>query len=468
MYELNDTIVAVSSPSSQEGVIVRISGPETVGVLRRIFSPMVSEAKAGLISGSIAIDSELRIDAKLYLFLAPHSYTGDDIAEIHIYTNASVTKALMASLLSKGLRPAGPGEFTARSFLNGKIDLAQAEAVNEVVVSSNKFQLAAAEKLLAGRLAETTERLRSSIMDCLSLIEAGLDFSGEDIEFIAREQLVERLDKIKSQLERLLSGSISYETVLDLPAVGIAGAPNAGKSSLGNKLLGRARSIVSAERKTTRDVLNGELALRGCECVLFDCAGLMEKPEVILDELAQQAAIESLQKALVVVFCVDVSKPDWNEDIAIRGLIQQEILVPVATKADLLPAGVLADRLGELSGLFGADFLATSTETGAGIEQLKEIIDTRIIELTTGGAGRVTKFEVPDTKHGIALTSRHRQAVGDAIRDIVESVNECKAGNDEVAAMMLRACYQGLSAIQTQHIDEQILERIFSRFCIGK
>jgi tRNA modification GTPase len=250
--------------------------------------------------------------------------------------------------------------------------------------------------------------------------------------------------------------------------VGIAGAPNAGKSSLGNKLLGRARSIVSAERKTTRDVLNGELALRGCECVLFDCAGLMEKPEVILDELAQQAAIESLQKALVVVFCVDVSKPDWNEDIAIRGLIQQEILVPVATKADLLPAGVLADRLGELSGLFGADFLATSTETGAGIEQLKEIIDTRIIELTTGGAGRVTKFEVPDTKHGIALTSRHRQAVGDAIRDIVESVNECKAGNDEVAAMMLRACYQGLSAIQTQHIDEQILERIFSRFCIGK
>jgi len=468
MYELNDTIVAVSSPGSQGGVIVRISGPETVGVLHQIFSPMVSDVKEGLISGSIAINSELSIDAKLYLFLAPHSYTGDDVAEIHIYTNASVTKALISSLLSKGLRSAGPGEFTARSFLNGKIDLAQAEAVNEVVVSSNKFQLAAAEKLLAGRLAETTEEVRSSIMDCLSLIEVGLDFSGEDIEFIAREQLVERLDGIKGPLERLLSGSVSYEAVLDLPAVGIAGAPNAGKSSLCNKLLGKARSIVSAQRKTTRDVLNGELAIRSCECVLFDCAGLMEKPETILDELAQQAAIESLQKALVVVFCVDVSKPDWIEDIVIRGLIRQEILVPVATKVDLLPADVLAERLDKLSDLFGADFLATSAETGVGIEQLKEIIDARIIELATGSSGRGRGFDIPDTKYGIALTSRHRQAVSDAITDIVESIKELKVGNDELAAMMLRACYQGLSAIQPQHIDEQILERIFSRFCIGK
>ena len=171
MYDLNDTIVAVSSPSSDKRVIVRITGPDVIDKVGQVFSPHPGD-KAGLLSGRVMIDGELKVDAKLYLFLAPHSYTGDCLAEIHIHTNASVTEALMSRLLGKGLRIAGPGEFTARAYLNGKIDLAQAETVNEIIVNSNKFQLAAAEKLLCGRLAQTTEKIRSELMDCLSLIEA--------------------------------------------------------------------------------------------------------------------------------------------------------------------------------------------------------------------------------------------------------------------------------------------------------
>ncbi|MHC4338430.1 MAG: GTPase, partial [Planctomycetota bacterium] len=242
------------------------------------------------------------MDAMLYLFVAPHSYTGETLAEIHVHTNPSVTEALMGNLLGKGLRMAGPGEFTARAYLNGRIDLAQAEAVNEIIVSSNRYQLDAAEKLLSGRLAETTLQIRSEVLDCLGLLEAGLDFSQEDIEFITGKEVVERLVKIRQQLEQLLAGSISYEAVIDLPAVGIAGAPNAGKSSLLNKLLGKERSIVTDVSKTTRDVLTGLLTLRHCRCVLFDCAGLMESPSNILDELAQQAAIEALQNSSVVIF----------------------------------------------------------------------------------------------------------------------------------------------------------------------
>jgi len=485
MYELNDTIVAVSSPTSKQRVIVRITGPHTVDVLQQIFSPPISKDRAGLLSGSIAIDTGLKIDAKLYLFLAPHSYTGDDVAEIHIYTNPDVTEALMASLLGKPLRMAGPGEFTARAYLNGKIDLAQAEAVNEIVTSSNQFQLAAAEKLLAGRLAETTTKVRSSIMDCLSLIEAGLDFSGEDIEFITREKAVERLVEIKKELEQLLSGSISYESVIDLPAVGIAGAPNAGKSSLLNKLLGRERSIVSDQRKTTRDVLTGELSLAHCRCVLFDCAGLTREsshePRAILDELAQQAAIEALQNASVVVFCVDISKgtpfcsklqngnpADWAQDFSIRKLIEPKILIPAATKSDLLSENILAERQTLLNELFDADFLATSAKTGAGMKMLAETIDSRIIELALGSARRDTRYVSRDTLHGVALTARHKQAVIEAIENIRESINELKRGRDEVTAMMLRAAYQAISNIEQQHIDEQILERIFQHFCIGK
>ncbi|UCE99032.1 MAG: 50S ribosome-binding GTPase [Planctomycetota bacterium] len=474
MYHLNDTIVAVSSPTSHKRVIVRISGPDTVDTVKQVFVP-ISAAGAGLISGAVAIDAELRIDAKLYLFLAPYSYTGDDVAEIHIHTNPSLTKALIGNLLKMGLRMAGPGEFTARSFLNGKIDLAQAEAVNEIITCSNKFQLAAAERLFSGRLAETAEKIRSQIIDCLSLIEAGLDFSGEDIEFVTNSQAVERLTDIKHKLEQLLDGSISCESVLDLPAVGIAAAPNAGKSSLLNRLIGKQRSIVSPQRKTTRDVLTGLLSLRHSNCVLFDCAGLIQQPNNILDELAHQAAIASLQKASVVVFCVDVSKEDWSEDIAIRKLFRTEVLVPVATKSDLLQKNILAKRITELDDLFDTVFLAVSVKTSAGIEQLKTRLDERIIELATGTSKLDMIHEIRDlsrarsrdTRYEIALTARHKQAVNEAIEDISESISELKAGSDEVAAMMLRAAYQALSGLQ-QHIDEKILERIFSRFCIGK
>jgi tRNA modification GTPase len=157
MYELHNTIVAVSSPTSDQRVIIRITGPDTIDVCAQIFIPpndsksIYGGASPTLLSSLLAIDNEFRIDAQLYLFQAPYSYTGEDVAEIHIYTNSAVTETLMINLLERGLRMAEPGEFTARAYLNGKLDLAQAEAVNEIIVSSNEYQLAAAEKLLDGR-----------------------------------------------------------------------------------------------------------------------------------------------------------------------------------------------------------------------------------------------------------------------------------------------------------------------------
>jgi len=540
MYDLNDTILAVSSPTSGARVIVRITGPETIETCKQIFTSPVSirrrttEERRGtrLVTGSVAIDAELKIDAQLYMFFAPHSYTGDDIAEIHIHTNPAVTEVLIGNLLGKGLRMAGPGEFTARAYLNGKIDLSQAEAVNEIIVSSNAFQLAAAEKLLSGRLSETTAKVRSAIMDCLSLIEAGLDFSAEDIELETVAEVIERLLGVKEQLEQLLSGSIRYESLIDLPAVGIAGAPNAGKSSLLNTLLGKERSIVSHKRKTTRDVLTAICTLAHCRCVLFDCAGLVLCPDPIreptgkvsngadnvLDELAQQAAIEALRNSAVVVFCVDISKDPrpktqdarcksqdfglWAEEIGLWSLVWSlgsVGLIPVATKCDLVSEQVLSNRLAELNELFGpapkstpanrfsfmdnktehnkedfgAGFLVTSAETGAGLDLLRESIDKKIIEVEPGfktsKSGASPLFE--STQSSVGLTARHQQAVTEAIENVSESIGELRAGNDEVTAMMLRAAYQAVSGIESTtggHVDEQILEQIFSSFCIGK
>lgn len=484
MYELRDTIVAVSSPSCDKRVIIRITGPDTVETCRQIFISPITKNKSGIVCGSVSVADELIIDALLYLFFAPHSYTGEDIAEIHIETNAVVTEVLLDSLLGRGLRMAGPGEFTARAYLNGKIDLAQAEAVNEIIVSSNAFQLDAAEKLLSGRLSETTAKVRSAIVDCLSLIEAGLDFRAEDIEPESGAEVIERLLGVKGQLEELLSGSIRYETLIDLPAVGIAGAPNAGKSSLLNKLLGKERSIVSHRRKTTRDVLSAAYSLAHCRCVLFDCAGLMIRPEDVLDELAQQAAVEALRNSALVVFCIDISKADFSEDISIFRMLKTKdraselcsplaAMIAVATKCDLVSEVVLSSRLAELNELFGGELLAISSETGAGLEVLRETIDGKILELEHGFAASKTAETTfsEGVESSVALTARHKQAVTEAIENVGESIVELKAGNDEIAAMMLRGAYQAVSGIESAsggNIDEQILEQIFSRFCIGK
>jgi len=466
MYDLNDTIVAVSSPTPDKRVIVRITGPDTLDICRVGFSPPIPDGGASptLHSGSLAVDNNLEVDANVYLFRAPNSYTGDDVAEIHLYTNRAVTKALLSNLLSRQarVRLAGPGEFTARAFMNGKLDLAQAEAVNEIIVSSNEYQLAAAERLLAGRLGETAAKLRDDMVECLSLLEAGLDFSAEDIEFIPRPDAIKRLAAIRCRLEQLLAGSISCETLVDLPAVGIAGAPNAGKSSLLNKLLGEERSIVSSQHKTTRDVLTGLWTLPHCECVLFDCAGLVTDADNIIDELAQEAAIEALRNSGAVIFCADLAKTDWAEDLAIRKLIEPKVLVPVATKCDLIGEEIRAGRLARMNEFFGEESMPVSSRTGTGIERLRDEIENRLIE----------ESDVPRASM-VAMTARHRKAVSEAIENVGGSIDELKTHNDEVAAMMLRAAHQAVCDLESAAggslpVDEQILGQIFSRFCIGK
>ena len=456
----NDTIVAVSSAAGGPRSIVRITGPDTLPSCERVFAAPIALRANGILSASVAIAPGVAVDAAVYLFFSPHSYTGEALAELHVHASPALVATLVQNLMAGGLRLAGPGEFTARAYLNGKLDLAQAEAVNEIVAGSNRFQLDAAERLLSGRLTETTNAARSALLDCLSLIEAGLDFSSEDIAFIGPGEAAEKLAPIRSDLEGLLTGSIRYESLIDLPSVGIAGAPNAGKSSLLNALLGHERSLVSDQRKTTRDVLSGLLTTDRFQCVLFDCAGLLTAPEGILDLLAQQTAIEALRRCQAVVFCVDAAKPDIGEDLAIRALIQPEAVLYVATKADLLATSELDRAAARLAGAFGRPFLAVSALTGQGVRQLQDLIG-RSLSAGQQAAAR----EGRDT---VALTARHRQAVSDAIASLDEAIAQIEQGADEIAAGMIRAACQALADIEQQPIDEQVLDRIFSHFCVGK
>jgi tRNA modification GTPase len=510
-YNVIDTIVAVSSPSGGARSIVRITGPQTGATCERFFAPgpdheirnpQSAIRNRELLSGSMRINESLAVDALLYRFFAPHSYTGEDLAEIHVHASPVLVEALVQSLLAAGLRPAGPGEFTARAYLNGKLDLAQAEAVNEIISSSNRLQLEAAEQLLSGRLTQTADEIRSALLDVLSRLEAGLDFSGEQIEFISDREAAEQLTQIHRRLEELRAGSIRCEGLLDLPAIGIAGAANAGKSSLLNALLGWERSIVAPQPGTTRDILTGLLTIpselevpglpseegdglptshfklqtsNSLQCVLFDCAGLVRAPDSVLDELAQQAALEALRHCAAVLFCVDVTKDDLRDDIAARALVARAVapcslglpsssaeprpalpVIGVATKCDLVSDDELPRQRERLARTLGGEFLPTSARTGQGRRELLDAIAQSAIR------------DPQSAIASVALTARHKQAVTEAIESIRQAITEARDGRTEIAATMIRAAWQALSEIEQQPLDEQVLDRIFSRFCIGK
>ncbi len=467
MYNTSDTIVAISSASLPAGgiaeSIIRLSGPGSFAIIGDLLEGSQSITGRQIIRGTIRladeIDNNIEIDSAVYCFARPASYTGDDLAEIHILAATPIVEKITETLTQRA-RPAGPGEFTLRAYLNGRMDITQAEAVAQIVSGGNQFQLAAAQKLLAGRLCEKIKLLREEILNLLSLIEGGLDFS-EDIEFITKDKAVESIERIIAALSLLLAGGITDEAMIDLPSVGLAGAPNAGKSSLLNALLGQDRSIVSDRAATTRDVLSGLLELPAGDCAIFDCAGLGETTagSDILNELSQQAAIEALKTADVVVYCVDIAATDFaNRPAGLRHITPQNAIF-IATKCDMPDMTEQARRLNVLQKLFDNSFIAVSAHSRSGLDELKNALAETIAPLQAMGT---------EADERIAVNRRHRLIVEETIDDLRHARREAAAGRDELTAMFLRAGYQRLGQLQAEHIDEAVLDRIFAGFCIGK
>jgi len=464
MLYIDDTIAAVSTAAVPAGAvgrsIIRVSGAQTFEVLSKLVSTPQPPRKNRISLCSVHVDSDLDIDGTLYSFFHPHSYTGEDLAELHLDTCPAVVEAVLERLYQH-VRPARPGEFTQRAYLNGKMDLTQAEAVAEIVSAANTTQLAAAEQLLKGRFSDTIAKLREHILDLMALLEAGLDFSEEDIEFITQDQALSRVQAFKETLSGLMNNSIRCERIIDLDAVGLAGLPNAGKSSLLNALLGTQRSIVSDTQATTRDILTGILQLDHLDCVLFDCAGLLnaQQQSTLINQLSHEASLAALNKAAVVLFCVDASKGEIAANIAMRQPITAESVIYIATKIDSVTPDILKQRVSTLNDAFNAEFIATSSTTGTGLENLKSTIRKALLHQRQG-----------DREHQdrLTLNQRHEQTLSDTIKLLAESADEIKANAAEIAAMLLRQAYERLGGLETEAVSETILDSIFSRFCIGK
>ena len=464
MYTLEDTVFAIATPFGAGRTIVRVTGPRALDIVNQLLTEPIAEPQQRLFAASLQVTPDLSVGANIYLFRQGQSYTGQTLLEIHLTSNSSLTEALIATLQQAGARDAGPGEFTARAYLNGKIDLAQAEAVNEIIAATNTHQLAAAEKLLSGKLAGKVQRIQSILLELLSLLEAGLDFSQEDTELIDAEQAAERLRAAREQLVRLVQDECQDEALMHLPSVGIAGASNAGKSSLFNALLKRERSIISSQLNTTRDVLSDTLQLMHHQCVLFDCAGLLTGPSDILQDLAQAAALESLSHCSLVLFCVDISKTDWQEDLCAFTQLGNPAVILIATQQDKLRDEALDQREEKLTALFAKPPLSVSSQTGHNLTALTSRLEQELQRVHAAGS---SPLQGPGVENTPFLTLRHRQSLTEAIDSIDAAIQELELNQGEIAAMMIRAACQALGDIE-QHIDEAVLDRIFSQFCIGK
>ncbi|MFI4912770.1 MAG: tRNA modification GTPase [Sedimentisphaeraceae bacterium JB056] len=460
MYESSDTITAVSSGSAN-GLrhIIRLSGNEAANALS-IFSPCINASERGIINGRLDI-MRMSFDAIAYVFPKGQSYTGDELIELHVECPLCITEKILEKLCeNNNVRLAEAGEFTARAFFNGKLDLTQAEAVAQIVSGSNAFQLQAAQKLLKGRLSEKISNLRRQILELLSLLEAGLDFSEEDITFITESQAAKRVEQITSGLRELITNNIKYERMIGLPAIAITGCPNAGKSSLMNAMLGKERSIVSSVRATTRDVISEVFEFDRFSCILSDCAGIIKDNAIDeIDAIAQNSAMETIKSSDMVIFCVDITKTDFTDEQTLFECFSNNTIA-LATKSDKLTENELQKRIAKLESIFNIKFTPICTSKNDDVIVFIKMLENELALLCGSSKG---------SEEVIAVNRRHYQTLEKVLANVSDGLKEVKNGNDELTAMYLRSSYMELSDLnEQQSIDESILDTIFSNFCIGK
>ena len=453
----NDTIAAIATAPGRGAIgIIRISGPRAVPIAASVFHGARGVADQSDWSAALGWIEHLgeRIDEALCLCMrGPRSYTREDVVELHCHGGPAALHRVLAAVMEAGARPAGPGEFTRRAFLSGRIDLAQAEAVADVIASETAAAARAAAAQLAGGLSRRLGALRENLADLLARIEAGIDFSDEeDVTAITPAELSRRLDDARATLDVLLADAGAGRLLREGARVVIAGRTNVGKSTLMNALLRCERVIVTAVPGSTRDVVEDAVEIMGLPVRLFDTAGIRDDADPVesIGVSMARAALDSCDLALMVV---DGSSPLTAEDRAIAATLRGRMAL-VVNKCDLPPA-LRPDQVQELAA--GAPAVVISALTGQGIADLE-----REIAAALGAA--------PSSQEAPLLTnSRHISALRGCREALLSARAAREQGlSDEFAASDLREALSGLGEITGETATEEILGLIFSRFCIGK
>ena len=477
---LDDTIVAIATPPGRGGIgVVRLAGPEA----RKIAEPMLRLRRElepgravhcdliepGGADPSVSETADIsttpaRIDEVVVTYFAkPHSYTTDDIVEISAHGSPVVLQHIVELALARGARLAEPGEFTMRAFLNGRLDLTQAEAVRDLIDSQTLFQAKVAAQQLEGALSNRLKPIKQKLVDLIALLEAGIDFAEDDISVAPDASILDRIAQIKSPLLKLAASFTYGKIVHQGLTLAIVGRPNVGKSSLFNRLVERERAIVTAQPGTTRDLVSETVAIGGIPVELVDTAGIRRA----LDEaesIGIKKSMEALADADLVLVVVDATEPASDEDRELLTHVEGREAIVVENKSDLLngdedkSSEELARARGAGSRLFSLQHISTSALTGKGISDLREAVLRHV-------AGDSTM----QAETGFLTSVRHQKLVNDAISAL-------DAGSHAVASrvpheMLLLDLYgalRPLDEITGVTTTDDILNLIFGTFCIGK
>ncbi|MGA2534961.1 MAG: tRNA uridine-5-carboxymethylaminomethyl(34) synthesis GTPase MnmE [Terracidiphilus sp.] len=454
-----DTIAAISTPPGRGGIgIVRLSGPLAAGIAGHLVSlrQPLEHGRARLADVlDTPADEQERVDsasideAVVTLFSAPNSYTSENVVEIAAHGSPVVLELLLRRALDWGARLAEPGEFTQRAFLAGKLDLTQAEAVRDLIEAQTLTQARQAASQMGGALSRRVAPVKAALVELIALMEAGIDFAEDDVDVAPQAEIARRIAQLTPPLKTLEASFARGRIVHDGLTLAIVGRPNAGKSSLFNRLVERDRAIVTATPGTTRDLVTERISIEGIPIELVDTAGLREGLEEA-EQLGIARSREALADAALVLVVLDATQSLNEEEHRLLDAVQGRPAIVVVNKSDLAGSAEPAAPVSAIPSL------RTSALTGEGIPALRE----RILALATGGAA---------SEPGILTSLRHHQAIVSTLSALSDA-SEANV-NSIPHEMILLDLYRGLSALDSltgQTTNEDILNLIFSRFCIGK
>jgi tRNA modification GTPase len=454
-----DTIAAISTPPGRGGIgIVRLSGPLAKAIgerLVRLRQPL-EHARARLADVLDSMTEErdaARIDeAVVTYFAGPNSYTAEDLIEIAGHGSPVVLDLLLRRAIDFGARLAEPGEFTQRAFLAGHLDLTQAEAVRDLIEAHTLTQVRQAASQMGGALSRRVAPVKQSLLELIALLEAGIDFAEDDVEVTPGTEIARRISEIEQPLGVLEVSFARGRIVHDGLTLAIVGRPNAGKSSLFNRLVERDRAIVTATPGTTRDLVTERISLDGIPLELVDTAGLRETMEEV-EQLGIARSREALADAAIVLVVLDATQPINDEERRLLSAVDGRPALIVINKCDLDPE---ESARSIAAGISNVPALRTSALTGEGIAFLRD----RILELATGGVA---------SEPGMLTSFRHHQAVSAGIEALTAAA---KANSSDIPhEMILIDLYRSLWALDSltgQTTPDDVLSLIFSTFCIGK
>jgi tRNA modification GTPase len=453
MYSLDDTIAAISTPVGAGGIgIVRLSGPASRAILRRLFRAKGREVVPRFLAYGHVVDpaTERVVDEVLAVYMpAPHTYTRQDVVEIDCHGGAVPLRRVLELCVAEGARPAEAGEFTLRAFVNGRIDLAQAEAVADLVEAKTDAGLRMAMAQLRGRLSAQIATVRQGLLDGLAWVEASIDFDEDELP---PHDLEADLDSARGALADMLRGAKRGMLYRDGVRVAIVGTPNVGKSSLLNALLRVDRAIVTPIPGTTRDTLEEVLNLDGIPLVLVDTAGIRSDTRDLAEDLGVERSRRALEQADLALLVIDGSCPITAGDRQIAALIGQRPAIMVVNKADLDLVGDAGDLRPDLP------HVELSALTGSGIEQLEDAIESAVLE------GRALASDMT-----LFSSSRHRDALQRALEHVEAAIAAQNRGMPlDFVSIGLRSAVNALGEITGETVSATLLQTIFSRFCIGK